>query len=140
MKMIPGLECRILDDACCGLNGSYGFKKINETTAMQLGDRAVSLIKNTGAEAIVADCGSCRMQLAGLSGMYAFDPVEILCESLGIRDNKIKKGDSRQIPLLFDSQRETYLLAADIFLRTRRMKTLVIKIKDKAKRNTVVAP
>ena len=88
MKMIPGLECRILDDACCGLNGSYGFKKINETTAVQLGGRAVSLIKNTGAEAIVADCGSCRMQLSGLSGMTAFDPVEILCESLGIRDRK----------------------------------------------------
>ncbi len=88
MKMIPGLECRVLDDACCGLNGSYGFKKINEATAIQLGGRAVSLIKKTGAEAIVADCGSCRMQLGGLSGMNAFDPVEILCESLGIRDKK----------------------------------------------------
>lgn len=28
------------------------------------------------------------MQLSGLSGMNAFDPVEILCESLGIRDKK----------------------------------------------------
>ena len=88
MQLIPGLTCRILDDNCCGLNGSYGFKKINEVTALQLGDRAVSLIKKTGAEAIVADCGSCRMQLSGLSGMDAFDPVEILCESLGIKDKK----------------------------------------------------
>lgn len=88
LKKIPGLSCRILDDACCGLNGSYGFKKINEATAVQLGNRAVSLIKKTGAEAIVADCGSCRMQLGGLSGMDAFDPVEILCESLGIPETK----------------------------------------------------
>ncbi len=84
LKRIPGIECRILDDACCGLNGSYGFKKINEGTAIQLGQRAVALVKKTGAEAIVADCGSCRMQLGGLSGMTAYDPVEILCESLGI--------------------------------------------------------
>jgi glycerol-3-phosphate dehydrogenase subunit C len=84
MKLIPELECRILDDVCCGLNGSYGFKMINEATAVQLGRRAVSLIKKTGADGIVADCGSCRMQLGGLSGLTAYDPVEILCESLGI--------------------------------------------------------
>jgi glycerol-3-phosphate dehydrogenase subunit C len=90
MKMIPGLECEILDDACCGLSGSYGFKKENESAAIQMGKRAVSLIKKTGAKDIVADCGSCRMQLSGLSGMPALDPAEILCESLGITlDKKI---------------------------------------------------
>ena len=88
MAMIPGLEYEILDDTCCGLNGSYGFKKTNESTAVQLGNRAVSLIRKTGAEAIVADCGSCRMQLAGLSGLTALDPAEIVSESLGNTDQK----------------------------------------------------
>lgn len=88
MNMIPGLEFNIFDDTCCGLNGSYGFKKTNETTAVQLGKRAVSLIKKTGAQNIMADCGSCRMQLGGLSGMDALDPAEIICESLGIADEK----------------------------------------------------
>jgi len=27
LKLIPGLKYEILDDACCGLSGSYGFKK-----------------------------------------------------------------------------------------------------------------
>lgn len=84
LSLIPGLECEILDDACCGLSGSYGFKDSNKNTAVQLGNRAVSLIKQTGMENIVADCGSCRMQLGGLSGLSAFDPAEIICESLGI--------------------------------------------------------
>lgn len=88
LKLIPGIDCRILDDACCGLSGSYGFKKTNEATAVQLGQRAVSLIQKTGAQAIVADCGSCRMQLGGLSGMDAFDPAEIVCESLGIKNKR----------------------------------------------------
>jgi len=88
MSLIPGLECEILDDTCCGLSGSYGFKKSNEVTAVQLGQRAVSLIRKTGAKDIVADCGSCRMQLGGLSGMKALDPTEILCESLGIATPK----------------------------------------------------
>ena len=88
MKRIPDLDFTILDDACCGLSGSYGFKKTNEAAALQLGERAVSLVRKTGAAAIISDCGSCRMQMGGLSGMDAFDPAEILCESLGIRDKK----------------------------------------------------
>jgi glycerol-3-phosphate dehydrogenase subunit C len=88
MASIPGLECEVFDDTCCGLSGSYGFKENNEFTSIQIGNRAISLIKKTGAENIVADCGSCRMQLSGLSGMTALDPAEILCESLGINDQK----------------------------------------------------
>jgi glycerol-3-phosphate dehydrogenase subunit C len=88
MSLIPGLTCEILDDTCCGLSGSYGFKKSNESTAVQIGNRAVAGIKKTGADAIVADCGSCRMQLGGLSGLATLDPAEVLSESLGIADQK----------------------------------------------------
>jgi glycerol-3-phosphate dehydrogenase subunit C len=95
MALIPGVECQILDDACCGLSGSYGFKKSNENTSIQLGSNAVSLIGKTGADAIVADCGSCRMQLESLSGMPSFDPVEILCESLGMTGQKTMNADKR---------------------------------------------
>jgi Fe-S oxidoreductase len=55
----------------------------------------VSLIGKTGADAIVADCGSCRMQLESLSGMPSFDPVEILCESLGMTGQKTMNADKR---------------------------------------------
>lgn len=88
MAMIPGLECEILDDTCCGLSGSYGFKKKNAVTAIQIGHRAVSFIRKTNMEHIVSDCGSCRMQLGGLSGMPAWDPAEIIYESLGINIQK----------------------------------------------------
>ncbi|MFO7570334.1 MAG: anaerobic glycerol-3-phosphate dehydrogenase subunit C [Smithellaceae bacterium] len=92
LRRIPGLDCDVLDDACCGLSGSYGFKKSNEATAIQLGERAASLIQKTGAEMIVADCGSCRMQLSFYAGMPALDPAEILFEALGLEpDPRLKK-------------------------------------------------
>jgi Fe-S oxidoreductase len=50
--------------------------------------QAISLIRKTGAGAIVADCGSCRMQLGGLSGLATLDPAEVISESLGITDQK----------------------------------------------------
>ena len=91
MSMIPGLTCEIIDDNCCGLSGSYGFKKSNESTAISIGKRAVARIKKTGAETIVGDCGSCRMQLGGLSGLVTLDPAEVLSESLGITLTKKRK-------------------------------------------------
>jgi glycerol-3-phosphate dehydrogenase subunit C len=84
MSLIPGAECEILDDACCGLSGSYGFKKENASTTVQIGNRAVSFIRKTGMGNVVSDCGSCRMQLGALSGIPAFDPSEIICKSLRI--------------------------------------------------------
>ena len=91
MSMIPGLTSEIIDDNCCGLSGSYGFKKSNESTAISIGNRAVARIKKTDATEIVADCGSCRMQLGGLSGLATLDPSEVLCESLGITLTKTQK-------------------------------------------------
>jgi glycerol-3-phosphate dehydrogenase subunit C len=91
MSMIPGLTCEIIDDNCCGLSGSYGFKKSNESTAISIGNRAVARIRKTGAETIVGDCGSCRMQLGGLSGLVTLDPAEVLSESLGITLTKKRK-------------------------------------------------
>jgi len=55
---------------------------------VHLGNRAVSLIRKTGAENIVADCGSCRMQLGGLSGMTGSRSSGILCDHWDLPDQK----------------------------------------------------
>ena len=81
---IPGLEYTVLDDCCCGLSGSYGFKKKNQETSLKIGAQAAAAIKKSNPGAIVADCGACRMQLAYLSGIPAIDPSEIITESLVI--------------------------------------------------------
>jgi glycerol-3-phosphate dehydrogenase subunit C len=81
-EKIPGLKFHILDDNCCGLSGSYGFKKKNEKTSSLLGEIAAGAIRATGAEAFVSDCGACKMQLAHFSSLTALDPSEIIIESL----------------------------------------------------------
>ncbi|MBN2398518.1 MAG: anaerobic glycerol-3-phosphate dehydrogenase subunit C [Deltaproteobacteria bacterium] len=85
-ERIPGLEVHILEDNCCGLSGSYGFKKKNEETSTQLGTDAARVIKAVHPDVIMSDCGACRMQLEYFSGIPAFDPSEILRESLQSRD------------------------------------------------------
>lgn len=82
LSFIPGLETTIVDDHCCGLSGSYGFKSINQSTSQAIGEKAANAVIRTGADAVIADCGACRMQLAHMTGLPALDPVELLTESL----------------------------------------------------------
>ncbi len=81
-EKIPGLTCHILDDNCCGLSGSYGFKKKNEQTARKLGEIAASAIRSVHADALVSDCGACKMQLGHFTSLPALDPSEVIIESL----------------------------------------------------------
>jgi glycerol-3-phosphate dehydrogenase subunit C len=85
-EKIPGLEVHILEDNCCGLAGSYGFKKRNEHTSMKLGTDAARAIKAVDPDILVTDCGACKMQLGYCSGVPVCDPSEILRESLNVTD------------------------------------------------------
>ena len=89
-EKIPGLEVHILEDNCCGLAGSYGFKRKNEETSARLGADAARAIKATNPDILVSDCGACKMQLGHFSGIPALDPSEILRESLkkGPKDSR----------------------------------------------------
>lgn len=87
-EKIPGLRFHILDDNCCGLSGSYGFKKKNEKTSSALGEIAANAVRATGADAFVSDCGACKMQLGHFTGLPALDPSEIIAEALASADSK----------------------------------------------------
>jgi glycerol-3-phosphate dehydrogenase subunit C len=88
-EQIEGLECFVLDDNCCGLAGTYGFKKRNQDIAHKLGVIASIPIRALNVDAVVADCGACRMQLGHYTGLSALDPVEIIAEAMANSiDNK----------------------------------------------------
>ncbi len=37
LRKIPGLELTVLDSQCCGIAGTYGFKKENYPTSQAIG-------------------------------------------------------------------------------------------------------
>jgi glycerol-3-phosphate dehydrogenase subunit C len=82
LQMVEGLHLTVLDDHCCGLAGTYGFKKANQQVSVRLGKIASSAVREVEADAVMADCGACRMQIEHFSGLPAFDPSEILREAL----------------------------------------------------------
>ncbi len=38
LRMIPGVEVIVLDSQCCGIAGTYGFKKENYRTSRAVGE------------------------------------------------------------------------------------------------------
>ena len=83
LERIPGLEIHVLEDNCCGLAGSYGFKRKNEGTSTRLGADAARAIRAVKPDILMTDCGACKMQLSYFSGVSACDPSEVLRKSLG---------------------------------------------------------
>jgi glycerol-3-phosphate dehydrogenase subunit C len=89
LLQIPSLKSFVRDENCCGLSGSYGFKKENEKTSQTIGKLAAETLQNTGAQVIISDCGACRMQLGHLTGLPALDPIEIILSSLLTAGNRL---------------------------------------------------
>jgi len=83
-EMVPDLQYQVLDDNCCGLSGTYGFKEKNKEVSVKLGKLATLPILEYAPDAIASDCGACRMQLGGLTGISTIDPSEIIFRSLNM--------------------------------------------------------
>ena len=66
------------DSGCCGISGSYGFKKTTYPIGMKVGADLFKMMKNSGAQMGASECGTCRLQMHHGSGLACLHPVSIL--------------------------------------------------------------
>jgi glycerol-3-phosphate dehydrogenase subunit C len=78
LELVPGLEVEDIDAGCCGLGGTYGFKKETYQISMDVGQRLTRALKEFGSPVAVSDCEGCRIQIRHLTGLEAVHPVQIL--------------------------------------------------------------
>jgi len=78
LRMIPGLEVIDIDAGCCGLGGTYGFKKELYDISAAIGENLTKALKAFGAPMAVSDCEGCRMEIRTLTGLKAVHPLQIL--------------------------------------------------------------
>lgn len=82
LQMIPGLELTVLDQNCCGIAGTFGFKKENYEWSQEIGGKLFSDIESSGADVVATDCETCKWQIEMSTGKTVLNPVEILAEAL----------------------------------------------------------
>jgi len=78
LSLIPGLKIIELPEGCCGLAGTYGFKREKYAVAREVGDNLFKSIQNLKAKMVISDCEACRMQISHHTGVKTFHPLQIL--------------------------------------------------------------
>lgn len=82
MRMIPGVEFIQLPSACCGISGTYGFKKENYEASQAIGQPLFDQIKTTNPDVVACDCETCKWQIEMSTGYPVMNPISILAEAL----------------------------------------------------------
>ena len=81
LRLVPGLEVKVLDAGCCGMAGAFGYEKGHYDVSVAVAN--LELIPNLRAnpDAVVVATGtSCRHQIRDLTGREALHPLEVLAD------------------------------------------------------------
>ena len=84
LKMIPGLDLKVLEQRCCGISGTFGFKKENYAISQKIGSQLYENIYAANPEVVITDCETCKWQIEGACGIPVFNPISILVQALDI--------------------------------------------------------
>jgi glycerol-3-phosphate dehydrogenase subunit C len=84
LKMIPGVEFTLLDSNCCGISGTYGFKKENYEASQAIGKPLFDQIKSVNPDFVACDCETCKWQLEMSTEYSVKHPISILAEALDV--------------------------------------------------------
>ncbi len=103
----------MLDSACCGIAGTYGFKRENYATSQAIGAPLFAQIEASGADLVVTDCETCKWQIEMSTGKPCEHPITLLARALA---------NASTSPVdLFHSEgfnhRNPAVIAGDIFAR-----------------------
>ncbi|MDL2303302.1 anaerobic glycerol-3-phosphate dehydrogenase subunit C [Dysgonomonas sp. OttesenSCG-928-D17] len=82
LKLIPNIELKILDSQCCGIAGTYGFKKENYKTSQDIGESLFRQIESEDIDYVVTDCETCKWQIEMSTTKKCEHPISILAKAL----------------------------------------------------------
>lgn len=82
LQLIPGLKTEIIETDCCGMGGTYGFKKEKYEISQEIGRDLVEEIDRLRPDLVLSDCEGCRMQIRHLTDLKVLHPIQILRDAL----------------------------------------------------------
>ncbi|HEY81126.1 MAG TPA: anaerobic glycerol-3-phosphate dehydrogenase subunit C [Anaerolineae bacterium] len=95
LEMIPGVEVHESHARCCGIAGTYGYKKEKYDIAMKVGQELFTFIleeeERHHTEFNACDSETCRWQIEHGSGQDSRHPIEILAAAYGLYDLNARK-------------------------------------------------
>lgn len=89
LEMVPGLELTVLDSGCCGIAGTYGFKKENYAYAQAIGQPLFDAIRAEDPDFVVSECETCKWQIEMSTGYKVVNPIVLLAEALDLEKTRM---------------------------------------------------
>ena len=84
LRMIPGLTVVDAEATCCGIAGTYGFKKEKYEIAQAVGQPLFDKVREVNPHLAVCDTETCRWQIAGSTGAKVVHPVWLIHRAYGL--------------------------------------------------------
>ncbi|MDQ2178432.1 anaerobic glycerol-3-phosphate dehydrogenase subunit GlpC [Marinifilum sp. D714] len=84
LRMIPSVELVQLESQCCGIAGTYGFKKENYQTSQEVGKPLFDQIENSKVDFVATDCETCKWQIEMSTSSKVQHPISILAEAIDV--------------------------------------------------------
>jgi len=84
LRMIPGMDLHKLESNCCGIAGTYGFKKENFKVSQAIGKPLFDNIASLAPDFVACECETCKWQIEMNTGVPVKNPVSILAEALDL--------------------------------------------------------
>jgi glycerol-3-phosphate dehydrogenase subunit C len=82
LRLIPGLKIDNIEADCCGMGGTFGFKKEKYELSEEIGRDLAEAVGRLKPDIILSDCEGCRMQIRHLTGLKVLHPIQILRDAL----------------------------------------------------------
>lgn len=101
IRMIPGVVFMQLDSHCCGIAGTYGFKKENYEYSQAIGEPLFRQIKESGCDFVACDCETCKWQIEMSADVPVLNPISVLAEAIDTEETARINGADRLPHVIF---------------------------------------
>jgi glycerol-3-phosphate dehydrogenase subunit C len=81
LQLIPGVKLNHLQADCCGIAGTYGYKKEKYAIAQAVGQPLFDQVKASGSPLALCDSETCRWQIAHATGAHLLHPIQLLAQA-----------------------------------------------------------
>ena len=88
MRMVPGLDLIMLESQCCGIAGTYGFKKENYERSQQIGATLFDHINEVDPDCVSTDCETCKWQIEMSTKYKVINPISLIAEALDVEETR----------------------------------------------------
>ena len=86
LRLIPGVDFLMLDSQCCGIAGTYGFKKEHYRDSQKIGEGLFQQIRDSRVDMVATDCETCKWQIEMSAGVQVENPISIIADALDVEE------------------------------------------------------